>query len=308
MITWGIAASAGALVVGPNSLYLSRLILGAAEAGFFSGVIMYLATWFPRQLSHARVRVVPPRHTRIIARGRPRRGVLLGMDGYLHLAGWQWIFLAVALLPWFSASSLFFLLVDHPRDAKWLTADERNALLEALNSERKTRATQPGSRVEGPARPHVDGDPIRLHARNVRDRYLLPLILKEHHLTYMQIGLLSVPPYLAASLGMLLWHAWPTITPPDPEPDIDLCARRGGPGRLRAVFRTGTAAPGPDLALIGVLFSQGHLLDHSSPVPGWHRRRRRPRVITSWAPSRFFRPFTMGWLKDLTAHSTAACC
>ena len=94
MITWGLAAGAGALVIGPYSLSLSRLVLGAAEAGFFPGVLLYLSTWFP---SRYRTRVFAwfllgiPLSSVV---GGPAAGLLLGMNGYLHLAGWQWIYIA----------------------------------------------------------------------------------------------------------------------------------------------------------------------------------------------------------------------
>jgi ACS family tartrate transporter-like MFS transporter len=206
MITWGIAASATALATGPNSLYVLRFILGAAEAGFFPGVLMYLSIWFPAQY-----------RTRVLAWfllgipvasviGGPLASALLAMDGFLGLAGWQWMFIlegAPAVLLGFVTLSM---LVDHPRDAKWLSAREREALLTALAQERKDR-------------PHHD---FLSALKDVRVFVLtliqfgftlgaygisiwLPLILKEHELTVVEIGLISAPVYLAAAVGMLLW-------------------------------------------------------------------------------------------------------
>jgi MFS family permease len=206
MITWGLAAGAGALVIGPYSLSLSRLVLGAAEAGFFPGVLMYLSTWFP-----ARYR------TRIFAWfllgiplssvvGGPAAGLLLGLNGYLHLAGWQWIYVAEGVPAVVLGMLTWCLLVDHPRDAKWLTPEERRALLEALANERRSHVQHDLAAALKDARVLIltviqFGFTLGTYGIGI----WLPLILKQHHLTNIRIGLLSVPPYLAASIAMLLW-------------------------------------------------------------------------------------------------------
>jgi MFS family permease len=56
MVTWGIAAAAAAVVVGPRSFYVTRFVLGLAEAGFFPGVAYYLAVWFPDERGTAAAR------------------------------------------------------------------------------------------------------------------------------------------------------------------------------------------------------------------------------------------------------------
>src|SRR5437660_3709198 len=98
MITWGLVSAATAFVVGPNSFYAVRLLLGIAEAGFFPGVTFFLAAWFPAQY---RTRMLAwfligiPLSSLI---GGPICGLLLQMDGIWGLAGWQWVFLGVSLL------------------------------------------------------------------------------------------------------------------------------------------------------------------------------------------------------------------
>jgi MFS transporter, ACS family, tartrate transporter len=206
MITWGIAASAGALVTGQSSLYVSRLVLGAAEAGFFPGVIMYLSIWFParyRTRVFAWFLLAIPVSSLIAG---PTSGFLLGMDGYLHLAGWQWIFLAQGTPAVVLGVVTYFLLVDHPRDAKWLSPEERNALLQALAGERgnKVRHNFPAALKDARVLTLTAiqfGFTLGTYGIGI----WLPLILQEHNLTNLQIGLVSVPPYLAASVAMLLW-------------------------------------------------------------------------------------------------------
>src|SRR3984893_12106634 len=97
MITWGLVSTAMVFVVGPNSFYALRLLLGIAEAGLFPGVTFFLAAWLPVQL-----------RTRMLAcfligipvsslGGGPICGLLLQMEGIWGLAGWQWLFIGVSL-------------------------------------------------------------------------------------------------------------------------------------------------------------------------------------------------------------------
>src|ERR1700722_7870194 len=93
MISWGLVSAAMALVHGAASFYLVRLLLGAAEAGFFPGVILYLTYWFPRE---HRARIVGLFMLAIPVSnflGSPVSAALLGVDGVFGPRGWQWLFL-----------------------------------------------------------------------------------------------------------------------------------------------------------------------------------------------------------------------
>src|SRR6201997_407520 len=97
MISWGLVSAATAFVVGPNSFYGLRLLLGIAEAGFFPGVTFFLAAWFPAQY---RTRMLAWFLIGIPASalvGGPVCGMLLQMDGIWGLAGWQWLFIMVSI-------------------------------------------------------------------------------------------------------------------------------------------------------------------------------------------------------------------
>src|SRR5262245_2449606 len=93
MITWGVVSTALMFVHDATTFYALRFVLGVAEAGFFPGIIYYLGLWYPRT---ERARAVSLFMTAIpltIVIGGPIAGVLLGLDGLLGLAGWQWLFL-----------------------------------------------------------------------------------------------------------------------------------------------------------------------------------------------------------------------
>lgn len=303
MITWGLAAGAGALVIGPYSLSLSRLVLGAAEAGFFPGVLMYLSIWFP---SRYRTRIFAwfllgiPLSSVV---GGPAAGLLLGLSGYLHLAGWQWIYIAEGVPAIVLGILTWCLLVDHPRDAKWLTPDERCALLEALAGERRSGVQHDLAAALKDARVLIltviqFGFTLGTYGIGI----WLPLILKQNHLTNIQIGLLSVPPYLAASIAMLLWAR--SADRKDAQIlNLALSCALAAAGLLVSAMSPGLTLRLVTLtiALIGATLARAIFW----AIP--------PRFLVGTAAAGglafinsvgtlggFFGPFLMGWLKDLT--------
>lgn len=125
MFTWGLIAASMTFVRTPMQFYLMRLLLGVAEAGFLPGVLYYLTCWFPNQTRARAVSlfyIAPPLSSVLSG---TLAGWLLGLNGRLGLAGWQWLFLIEGLPS--AAFSFVFLaaLPERPRDASWLTEDER---------------------------------------------------------------------------------------------------------------------------------------------------------------------------------------
>jgi len=206
MISWGLVSAATAFVVGPNSFYALRLLLGIAEAGFFPGVTFFLAAWFPAQY---RTRMLAwflvgiPLSSLV---GAPVCGMLLQMDGIWGLAGWQWLFLLVSL-PCVPLGLLTLkLLADRPQAASWLAPEERDALDSELASEVRER---PHSSLLAALK-----DPRVLICTAIQFGFTLgsygigiwlPLMLKEYHLSNLAIGWIAAIPYLFASIGMILW-------------------------------------------------------------------------------------------------------
>src|SRR5580658_1779171 len=140
MITWGIVAAANAFVVGPNSFYIVRLLLGAAEAGFFPGITFFLAAWFPAQYRALVLAwfLVAISVSSVV--GGPVSGLLLQMDGLMGFAGWQWMFIIEGLPACIAGFFILALLSDRPEEAMWLSADERAAMTAMLAEERRDRA------------------------------------------------------------------------------------------------------------------------------------------------------------------------
>jgi MFS transporter, ACS family, tartrate transporter len=129
MVTWGIVAMAMVFVRTPTQFYIGRFALGLAEAGFFPGVIFYVAQWFPIELrarSISRFYVAWP--LSVVVMGG-LAGALMGLDGHLGLTGWQWLFAVEGFPAVILGVIFFFLLPDGPATARWLTEPERNAVL-----------------------------------------------------------------------------------------------------------------------------------------------------------------------------------
>jgi ACS family tartrate transporter-like MFS transporter len=136
MISWGIVACAMMLIRGRASFYILRFLLGAAEAGFFPGMIFYLGQWFPaaeRARAVSRFMMAIPVAG---ALGGVLAGVLLGLDGKLGLAGWQWLFLVGGLPSVILGIAVWFVLPDRPQHAAWLSEAQRATLLTKLDAER----------------------------------------------------------------------------------------------------------------------------------------------------------------------------
>jgi MFS transporter, ACS family, tartrate transporter len=129
MISWGLVSTLTAWVIGPASYFGARILLGVAEAGFFPGIVYYMTAWFPATL---RARVVAWFMLAIPVAamlGNVASGRILGrMDGVWGLAGWQWLFIIEGIPSVLLGVSVLFLLPDGPRDAPWLTAEEREWL------------------------------------------------------------------------------------------------------------------------------------------------------------------------------------
>src|SRR5208282_1909547 len=142
MITWGMVAIAMMFVRGAASFYTLRFLLGAAEAGFFPGVILYLSWWFPER-EQARAIALFMTATAIagIVVG-PVSGALLMMHGVFGIKGWQWLFAMEGVPAILMGIAVVFWLPDGPDDARWLSMDERRELSDTLAAERAARARQ----------------------------------------------------------------------------------------------------------------------------------------------------------------------
>lgn len=137
MVTWGLISAAMMFVQGPYSLYILRFLLGAAEAGFFPGIVLYLTYWIPER-RRASVLAWFLTATAVSGMvGNPLAGVLMKMEGLLNLHGWQWLFLIEGMAPVLLGAATLAFLPDRPAKAKWLPEADREWLERELAGETK---------------------------------------------------------------------------------------------------------------------------------------------------------------------------
>ena len=142
MVSWGLISAAMMFASGELSFYALRLLLGAAEAGFFPGVILYLTYWFPGRSRGQVLGLFYFGAPLAFIFGSPLSGLLLEMDGIGGLHGWQWMFLVEGLLASVVGVWAFFYLDDKPADASWLPAAEKRALSDVIAQEEQLKSAQ----------------------------------------------------------------------------------------------------------------------------------------------------------------------
>jgi MFS transporter, ACS family, tartrate transporter len=208
MITWGIASSAMVLVQGTWSFYALRFLLGAAEAGFFPGIILYLTRWFPAEDRARAIALFMTATALAGVIGGPVSGLLLSMQGIGGLHGWQWLFLLEGVPAIVLGFVVLIWLPERPAEAKWLDAAERDWLVARLQQEEALQASA-----------HVSfGTALRsgrlwllalLYFSIIQAFYgvsfWLPQILQSlSGLADLQVAFLSALPYVVAAAGMVL--------------------------------------------------------------------------------------------------------
>jgi ACS family tartrate transporter-like MFS transporter len=137
MITWGIVAVMMGFMNSATQFYWLRLVLGAAEAGFFPGIIVYLTHWFRYQDRAKAVALFMAAVPLSNFLGSPVSGLLLGVK-WLGLAGWRWLFIMEGAPAIVLGVVTIFYLTDWPHQAKWLAQDEREWITTELEKEKQT--------------------------------------------------------------------------------------------------------------------------------------------------------------------------
>ncbi|MGW5448945.1 MFS transporter [Streptomyces asiaticus] len=209
MISWGLVSAAFMFVTNEVTFYVLRFLLGAAEAGFYPGVILYCTYWFP---SHRRARVIAMFMSAIPMAGifgNPLSGWIMdsfqGVNGW---QGWQWMFLLEAVPALLVGILTLFYLDDGVRDAKWLT-DEEKAVVERAVAEDGAHRTVHGRVLDAFREPRV-WLMCLIYFCFVMGQYALtfwmPTFVESTGIDgNLAIGVLSAVPFLAALVAMNLF-------------------------------------------------------------------------------------------------------
>jgi ACS family tartrate transporter-like MFS transporter len=211
MICWGLISTGMVAAVGPNSFISLRLLLGAAEAGFVPGILLYITYWFPKILQGRAIAIfllaLPISNAISALLSVP----ILAMDGLLGLRGWQWLFIIEGLPAVIIGVAMALLMTNRPAQAKWLTAEEKTWLQTRLDQERprpRSATAASMSLWQITCTPYVLALALVYGGRNVGMfgvTLFLPQIVRHLGLSIKDVGLLTSLPYLLAAFGMWLW-------------------------------------------------------------------------------------------------------
>jgi ACS family tartrate transporter-like MFS transporter len=242
MIVWGMLAILTGFIHTATQFYWVRFLLGAAEAGFFPGMIVYLSHWFryeDRAKAVALFMVAIPVSNVV---GSPISGLLLGIN-WLGMAGWRWLFILEGVPAIVFGVVTIFYLTDWPHQAKWLPDDERHWITSELEQEKRVRQ---GMSPGGIWRALRHREVILLSAAYffiVTSQYgfnlWLPKIVKSiSGASNFVVTLISALPYCAALLAILL-IGWSSDRTQERRWHTGLCMLLAGAGLLLSVVTRG---------------------------------------------------------------------
>lgn len=209
MVTWGVITAATAFVESSTSLYIMRFLLGAAEAGFFPGVILYLTYWLPANYRARMVAIFMVAIPGANFIGSPLSGLLLSLDGWLGMRGWHWLFILEGIPAVLLGIACLFVLTDRPEQAKWLNSEQKAWLVERLQFERQQKTPIGHISLWQLLRNKYIWSMIIIYsgasAAGSTMSVWAPQLIKSFGLSNLEIGLVNAIPYGLASIAMIFW-------------------------------------------------------------------------------------------------------
>jgi ACS family tartrate transporter-like MFS transporter len=317
VVSWGVVACATAFVPNAETLYVMRLLLGIAEAGFAPGVILYLTYWFSREAratAIASFEIAIPLSTVV---GAPLMSwlVVAGDDLLTDVAGWRFTLFATGLPSVLLGIACWFFLTDRPADARWLSAEEKQILSEDLA---RDEPDAPGAhRVRDALMDRrvwlavvvMFGILYGMYAIG----FFLPTIITGFEAQFgtdysvLQVGLLTAIPYSLATIAMLVW-ARHSDRVQETSRHVAIPAVLGAAGLIGSIY-----APNPFLAMLAISVGACGIL--SALVCFWNLPTRLFAGAASAAcialvnamanTGSFFGPYVTGWLNDATGDRRA---
>ncbi len=313
MITWGIISACTAFVWGRDSFYVVRVVLGAAEAGFFPGLLFYCTLWFPyayRARIYGLTQIAVPLSSMV---GAPLSSVILTtLDGAAGLHGWQWLFLIEGLPAVIMGLVVWLALPSRPEHARFLSAREKEVLTTLLARERTER-----ERIEkfSIRRAMTDGRvgamclvSLGLVIGTTGAAIWMPQFVKGFGLNTMQVGLVAaIPPMVAAIVTFFAgWNADRTGARVAHVAVPFLCAAAG--------FALTAVSSSPVLGLVGLVIGTAGVAAGSPSVwvlptallTGTASAAGLALINATGSTGGFFGPYVIGWVRDATGSFTVA--
>lgn len=208
MVTWGVVSGGMAFVHGSRMYIFLRFMLGAAEAGFFPGIVFYLTRWLP---GSARAGILALFYFAIPLSnviGSPLSASLMRMNGWHGLAGWQWLFLLEALPAVVFGLAVPWMLHADVESAGWLTALEKVSLLESIQRESAVVTKTASQRAAWTSLVAPAAAYFTLMIGLYELGFWTPRLLSSHGVSLRALGWVNAVPYALGGIGMLLWSRW----------------------------------------------------------------------------------------------------
>ena len=311
MISWGILSGATAFCTGPWSFLTMRFLLGLAEAGLFPGMILFFTYWFP---DWHRARIVSGFMVALplaVAAGAPvSTAILSGFDGFMGLAGWKWMFIAELIPTILVGFVILWFITDRPSLAHWLSEDERSWLIATLVTERdlieRKRKVSVWESFWDPKVLLLTLNYFGIVGASIGMLLFMPQIVKQLGLTNMQVGWVTMIPYLCGAVALVAW-GWLSDRTGERRWNLFWACITATAGLVIAAQTMGTvwAVVGMSIAAIGFYGSKG---------PFWTMP---SMMLTGTAAASgiawinavgnlggFFGPTAVGWAKSYTGSFT----
>ena len=314
MLLWGGISTAMAFMTAPWQFYLARTLLGAAEAGFWPGIILYLTYWYP---SKRRARITSRFLLAIAAAGiigGPLSGYIL--QNFANIWGyraWQWLFFLEGLPALIAGMVAFFYLTDRPADAKWLNESQKQIITDAIEADHRDKPADASSRLLAalcdPRVYILAAGWATVPLCGTILNYWTPTIIKQAGINnVLHIGLLSALPYIVGAIGMLViarssdlmlerrWHFIATTT-----------AGAAGAAMLTLLTHNWPAAIAC-LSLVSISYFAAAAIIWSIPptyLSGDAAAGGIGVISTLGQIGAFFGPIMLGWVKSVTGSFAA---
>jgi ACS family tartrate transporter-like MFS transporter len=306
MVTWGILSGATAFCTGPYSFMTVRFLLGVAEAGFYPGIVLFFTYWFPD--AH-RARIIAGFTLALpvaVAFGAPISTGIMELNGLWGLAGWKWLYFLEAIPTVLLGFGVLFYLTDRPADAHWLDHEERTWLSSTIENEsREIEAHGKITLLQSFFNPKVlllTLNYLGIVTASLGMLLFLPQIVKQLGFTNMQVGWVTMIPYICGAIAMVTC-GWISDHTGERRWNLFVTCLLGAGGLVMAGLTVGTywALAGMSIAAIGFYGTKGPFWS----MPPMFLTGSAAAASIAWINSvgnlgGFFGPSIVGWVKDAT--------
>jgi MFS transporter, ACS family, tartrate transporter len=214
MIGWGILSSLTGLIRSAIEFDIIRFLLGVAEGGFFPAVVVYLTHWYRYEDRAKAVAIFMTAIPISNAIGAPIAGFLMSLH-WLGLSGWRWLLILEGIPAFLAGLATLFYLTDRPRNAHWLTPEERDWITDELQRELRQKKSERGHKsiLAALRQPVVLALALSYFLVNTSgyglNIWLPKIVQKMSGLSTIELSFVLAIPYLMAAPAMTLtgWHS-----------------------------------------------------------------------------------------------------